>query len=359
MSLATPLLWALCAAPADLPPDAGYRAEEAVLSARNLITHGRLKIHYEWIDNPDAAQNVAVWFDYRKARRQRWDYETAPSRNIHADYGEMVLADPRARHVERLVVDGRQHLWWTPDVFDKPARIAVMIQDEDQAPQRKTIFDPLVIGLNDASFLQYWACNPKEFLTAPDRTQGRAFMTQLDGKDVICSEYVSPKEVKTQLWISPTEGNSLVRARTEQDYEGEPFVTELTVDVQPNSDKSLWFPRALKVDRRHGSREMLCEQMVLTEVVLNEEFDTRVFSLAGMDIPPGTSVLGEPEKEGKARIWDGQNVVDSLAPEDAPPSSPIRPDRSSTLLLVGVNVAAAAVLLLILWARRRSATTGR
>jgi hypothetical protein len=71
----------------------------------------------------------------------------------------------------------------------------------------------------------------------------------------------------------------------------------------------VWFPEVVTYQRSVGGKIEREQVLTVDSAEFNVEADKKLFTLAGMNIPPATLVMGALDENGISQEWDGEKLV--------------------------------------------------
>ena len=153
-------------------------------------------------------------------------------------------------------------------------------------------------------------------------------------------------------WIAPDQHYSVIRAEREGVHpKGSRIGDSIQCKLKQYEAGGVWFPETVVYQRRVDGELRMEEVTTVKEAEFNIDLNPNVFTLAGMDVPAGTSVLETPSHSDGTRMWDGSKLV----PKGGGPLEPPEPPSSARWLAISVSLAVAAAVLFVVYWRRRGA----
>src|SRR5581483_3462504 len=130
-----------------------------------------------------------------------------------------------------------------------------------------------------------------------------------------------------------------------------PYRRTLEIEAAPVGNSGLWFPRTCNYEAMYDGKLIKKEELRVTNVSLNESIDDKVFTLAGMEIAPDTTIAGKlPDGRPHVWTWTGTSVVDHVNPKFIP--EPPAPSKRGWLIATAVACAIVATAALAIYLRR-------
>lgn len=218
--------------------------------------------------------------------------------------------------------------------------------------------DPRKIGLDASPIRVLRQARLDQVVGRTDRTAPEIRSEKYGGKDCWVIRFaINPPDHKTQVaaWISPAEGNSVVRIELTQPVEGTPSRWVVSSEVTTWPPAKVWYPRTVKFEEYRGDKLVQHETADVTEASLNQPIPAETFTLAGIQMKADTYV--RQPSDGESGFWrDGKiDTSNKSVFKDTTPPAPVGSSESKVnywLVAVCVVLALAAVIVVIL--RRRS-----
>ncbi len=209
-------------------------------------------------------------------------------------------------------------LVWHSDSPLGGGKIAVTITDIDLTDKksRYRLPNPGVFGLVPSS-LHNCDWEKVDHMTRKKmRTEESVVRDFYKGEECWKVEYQlsSPVPQVTALarrfWVSPNQGDSIVRIQEQFKFEDDEFITAVDCKSEKDAESGLWFPRRLVWETgRLGSDPVAHEEAQVTLASLNKPLDPAVFSFKGIrSITPGLFVHRE-SKESDSNFFNHQTVT--------------------------------------------------
>jgi len=288
----------------------------SVVESRRAIETGELRYRLTKKDaDPDEAITFDVAFDYRDGK-QRLRYDTTRRKARIFLGGEQLHVPPSAPgFVERLVRTDDLMLYYCPDEYTSGYRCAATIQgrgkgNNEQVPYWNEMTDPRVLGLTAEIYGHLYLSSLDDVLSrikSEETTSAEETPTEKEPRRLICLRARPRANVSCSIWIAPEQGNSIVRY--ESHVEGEKgFVSTMEADVE-NAGEKIWFPKSITVRRTRGNEVLMVEQLKVIRCKFNHDVDPRLFTLAGLDLRAGTSVMENRRNFAADWVWDGEKLV--------------------------------------------------
>lgn len=360
---------------ADLDQERARQLEASFVRSRNAIHSGEYKLAFHAISSGKlrASFTQHVVFAPGKLRidtirdpRPEGSGGTAMS---EIETKNEKAGETRSSHIEkeiRLVVTDDIFVAYSPDVLPDGNRLAVRINHrKDRVAHSLDLYDPHLLGCIPCTFMQYHAYDFKNYWERKDRNLQQIGEEIVRGHKCVRLNWRREDGVISRCWFSSESPFDVVQTETQSEVKGDVLIdrTENEYDSAADSANGLSLPSHIKFSRHHGSRLIREEDTEISIVHLNGDIDDKVFTLAGLGIAPGTSILDKTEKVVKDRVgakWDGNSIV-PLQMEDIPQPKATNaeergeqhPQKKTTaqLLILG-NIGALTVLVLAIILRR-------
>ncbi|HKI35552.1 MAG TPA: hypothetical protein VKA46_27090 [Gemmataceae bacterium] len=353
-SLALMLVASLAAGdgPADAP--AVTEVEKAVVAARQSIRKGKVSWDLKRTRPTgevilDATQTQ--WFDLDTGKRRSDVITRTPMKGAAEGQGPV-------RHIEGFNCERPDYYL---DYFDMRLEKGVTgVQLKPLTAERKKgateLCDPRLLGLRPDSQLGLHHYQLESALDFPGREKPAIRRDRWKDTDCWVISFQTARGNSIEYWVAPSQGYNVVRAVTEATVTGKRLRGVLEVELAQDKKSGLWFPqRCVHEQSLEGKPGVATVVVNVTEASLNEPVDDEVFSLAGMNIRPGTLIEGELPN-GKSEVWEwtGEKVAGHVNPPVGviPPASSRHAGRSWLLIPAGV-LALLATLALVFFIRSK------
>ena len=209
------------------------------------------------------------------------------------------------------------------------------------------IFDPRLVGTVVSPFALLKHEHLESVVGSVDRDPPKLRRETWKGKDCWVVSFHNNVQVYLEFWVVPSLGNSVVRNIIKPS--SEKLVTQ-EIEVAPVGNTGLWFPRSYVYEVLNKGKVDEREEFRVTKVSLNESIDEKVFTLAGMNIAPDTTLACEtPDGQSQTLTWTGAELVNHVNPtfvKRPPPTS-----SRSWLVPLAVGAALIAIAALALYWR--------
>lgn len=341
------------------PESSALSEEKAILAARKSIRRGHVtfqSILYEHGQSEPLEDSIVnVWFDHDR-RRIRHDVTWKKDSNQRKRW-------LRCKNCEK---EG-YIAFYGP--LDKPGPVTAMTLvplRESTDRMRDVFLEPRLLGIvSGLSQVQSTEIPFDLILAAPGREKLQCQDAEYQGKKCRKLSYEIQRNPAyreaIEVIILPDQGNHIARISVVPIGlpAGEPVFRDwIESEGQPVGNSGLWFPKVITYEQFVNDKPRRKEIVRVTHASFNEPLDESVFTLAGMDIPEGTPILGEM-RDGvrEETVWVG-GTQKSRRELSLPPPTPASLPTQGTgyyLLAAVLGVAAAGCLGFYLFRWRRSA----
>jgi hypothetical protein len=321
--------------------------EKAATDYRRNIRQGEVVLKHSFPDSPSRDRQTTIWFDNKKIRCDsvfRGAGDPQPHREINCRFFEYDGQDFFFHYEEKR--PGR------PEVSASAAEILPNPQ-----PGQQMILDPRLLGLVPVSAPNLSSERLDAMLTRPDRVGSKVVADRWQDQACWRVEFDTLKGVKVRLWIVPAWGHGV--AKVDITFVGPPnTVSAESVESEfaRFGAAGIWFPK--KCHYRQTVNGKLIDQEVVEVTVksLNQPIPAVVFTLAGMDIPKGTSLVVGGKRPDILR-WDGQATETHPLKNQTAPLNPTDAGKGAVntkLLAASVSAALLGAGALVLYFRRKT-----
>lgn len=324
--------------------------EQAVLTRRRSIRRGMVSLEAKISGSnskSDEERSTTIWFDYDKNRTRSDVVNHWKNRD-----------EPTYRIIQCSNCE-RPNYW--VEYQEKPLKNAVTsitlepLTDEVRKTRLSEIFDPRMLSMVAVKSTALQNYHFETELNSSNRDKPNLRRDHWKEADCwVISFYTNTKyRVYCELWVVPSHGYNVARNIMESHPGGKPYRVTVETEAAPVGHSGLWFPRTCTCEALSDGELIQKEELRVTKISLNEPIDDKVFTLAGMDIKPGTPIAGKlPNGEPHVWTWTGTSVVDHVNPVLIPKS--LRPPRSrGRLITAAVGCALLATAALAIFFRRR------
>lgn len=251
------------------------------------------------------------------------------------------------------VIAGGKYYSHTDKLSPQGRRMALTIKDLRKSEGPLDVFDPRLIGMLPCDTAILHAMNVGDFLTQKDKVDSTVKTEMISGQRVLRVDSSYRNGRKARMWFAPQQGGSLIRGESEFVHPKDGKVVDsIECDMKQWDADGVWFPKKVVYQRRLNGDVVTEEQLTVKSAEFNIPVDESVFTLAGMDIPPGTDVVETPSFH-VSRIWNGSKLAPNTT--QSPPLAEAEALSSTRILLFSFSLALIAALLFAIYWRRRAA----
>lgn len=300
--------------------------EQQIVADRRALQSGRLLLYFR--RNLDRTHGtIGVDFDGENVR------VILATESIPVDEAERpsgVLSDGR-KEVRKTIVTSDRLL--THDVPATPVgRPAANDFDRAKHPfgpddiALRSFLDPRVIGLLPAGLGIWHHFSVESFLARADRKDFAERHEEYNGVAALRHEFsLVPEGLRVRLWIAELPRPHLIKLEAEFDDEQQnTCLDRVEIANSPLSNAGLSdgfiFPKTLEYSRSYKGTKIADESIIVLDASFNTHIAPAIFTLAGLDLPPGTLVVEHPSRPISAR-WNGTELVRSKTPAYVTPTS--------------------------------------
>lgn len=225
------------------------------------------------------------------------------------------------------------------------------ISDESKK-QLDQIIDPRMLGLVALPSGMLRHHHFETVLNSTNRDKPKLRRDRWKGLDCWVISFHNQRGTYFEYWVVPSHGynvtRNIVKSRPASKVTR---ITTVETEAAPVGSSGLWFPRTCTCETVRNGKLIEKEVLRITKISLNEPIDNKVFTLAGMDIAPGTTIAGkQPNGQPHAWTWTGTSIVDHVNPTFLPEQPP--PSRRGWLIATAVACAIVAMAALVFYFRR-------
>ncbi|HZZ71253.1 MAG TPA: hypothetical protein VFE24_03315 [Pirellulales bacterium] len=283
-----------------------YSAEPTAMELEQRAIHERQRIkqgdiHYH-LDR-EVMQNVDGYI----GTNFRIIFRPGLLRIDESSQGLNANGEPATEHI--CYVDGKPSIQFddalVQDGQQTYINIGEKLLDDDMTANPR---DPLAIGM----FPGFPEVSVKinEYLTRTDRKDDTVTREQLGDREVFHLRWTRNNGSKFQFWISPSEGYSVVKAAVDFTVKRQRIgdMNDISVKQYGEGAAAVWYPEKIVFRRSVDGKLTPRETLTITEAVLNEPIDDKLFELASMKPNPGQQIYRDPPAKTE-EIWDGEKIA--------------------------------------------------
>jgi hypothetical protein len=176
--------------------------------------------------------------------------------------------------------------------------------------------DPRRIGIIPGPMASLHSMALEDLLVHPDRRESSVEEGREGGAPVWRVKYVRRDGGVVTLRIDAGRGYSVIDSSVEAvGPSGNTITDRIVSELEQYGPDGIWLPSTTTYTRQIGDRTVETAVYGVNRAEFNTPVDPKTFTLAGMDIPPGTMVRETPPTTRGTRYWDGNELKtrDSLA----------------------------------------------
>jgi len=289
---------ALAAGQTESLPEAS-EIESRILSARQKLERGELLIDVtETLLKatgrlPNAPVTFHVWFD---GDRFRHDY-------YHTSLKGNPVREIRCRTKDKFAIAAFEN-----NASEAQALTITDIAPNDRANPRNNVVDPRGLGMAGCPATGLLDRRMNELIGKNDRKDVLVTSQYWKGVESFVVQCTLSSGCRLTIQTVPSWDYNVVRIAGEIELQGKRLTQTLESDISFVKSSGVWFPSKCVSERREG--DVLVERVVdkITVKSLNQRIDPVAFTLAGMNLKPGTPISTPPNLSDK--YWDGQQIVE-------------------------------------------------
>ena len=325
----------VCQSP-DLPNPG--RIEEDAIERRRALRSGEVLLKSTgWFRSPGAARtefgwNATIVFEGKKRRSDK-------RRTDLPEFAGNDAAAPR----EILCYSDDVHIFFNgrPPEDDRSMMMNVFDLDHFNDSVRMRVVDPRILGMVPSASANTVQYELDRFVGTSDYKSIRIEPASWEGLDAWKITKVLPKDVTFRSWIVPDRDFAVVRVESEYEDAGKSHVHSTASRLGYRESIRSWYPSHCDHRVTIDGEEVEYESLEIQVKQFSDPIDPEVFTLVGMDIPPGTGVQRVPTTLAGYLSWNGSEIVSSYSPPAPPPATGV--GGNPTLLVVSSLAAATAV----------------
>jgi len=279
--------------------------------------------------------------------QRRFDRRTNRVKVIGPDGQPMVPVDKAGEVEARVVLTPDQFLFREATEFEGPVRNSARVGPRTEAkPYEPMVFRVEMLGMIPMPSGLLYRTPVADFYDVAERTGCTIEPERLDEVDTLKSSYIRADGQRVTFWIAPAMAYSVMQTEFSSVSKSGKRRTQ-RVHSKLAQHESIWFPSECEYTC-HSDDELVAHELwTVTNAVFNAPIDPTLFTLAGLELPQGTYVVGtsiEPNKLA-LKVWDGQQLTEpppssTVATQPPPPAE----GRSHRIWLAVINGIAGACL---------------
>lgn len=217
---------ALVLLPAFIDPAGSPTAAELVAqvaAGREVIKRGECAL--SWSIRADGFEkDIELYVVFDGTNRRVDNTQLIPS--VFVNKQPVAITTNDGRSVQRTIITADKFISYSPDAMSDGSKRSVQTGSLTDAGARvRDVFDPRVIGISPDSFGHVTIRSVQSLFDHSQDVHSEVSKVSLHGQDVWQIEYLTKRGAVERLWISQTEGDSIVRAEREVQVRGERFLS--------------------------------------------------------------------------------------------------------------------------------------
>ena len=319
--------------------------EKRALERRQSLRSGRLQVLVSHWSAGGGGQRVVASLEFQI----HFDGDQLRFDGMHTvPYPEG--GTPGTRITSKIVASPERWIYHSDDVGPDDRRQSVVMGKPELMESVKIgVFHPLRLGFVPTNATVLHAFRSEDFLGRPDRSKSSLETVVTDAGESFEIEYERLDGVIVRYTIAPSYDYSVTKAETESIHPSEGIVVDrITNTLRQWPSGQVWFPERIDFERTVAGEVVEGETIEIVDAEFNTNVAPEIFTLAGMNIPPGTGILEHPPHPGGSREWNGQEIVPIYRQPvgGSQRSADIRieggADRRRAIVIVAVNAVVAA-----------------
>lgn len=310
----------------DVEPADQRSLECKVIAQRAQIKTARLELTRRFAVRAPGGKLLEVSSDLSSVERAQISIDGEQRRfdrvtnrvQVNGPDGQPTTPVDKSGNVEaRVVLTPDQFLFCEATGFEGPVRNSVRVGPRaDAKPYEPMIFRVEMLGLIPMPSGLLYRTPVDAFYDVPERTGCTIEPERLDEVDTLKSSYVRADGQRVTLWIAPDLGHSVLQTEfSSLSKAGKRRMQRVHSKLAQQGD--IWFPSECEYTCYSDDELIGHELWIVRNATFNSPIDPAVFTLAGLDLPQGTYLVGDSGQHGKLAVgvWDGEKLTD-------PPRSP-------------------------------------
>lgn len=232
-------------------------------------------------------------------------------------------------------------------------------EDMKEADSGSSLFDPRLLGFVTARCVNLYAFNFESFVGNPQRVDVSVVPEEFDGRNVLRVEYSRSDGAKSSIWIDPDRGHCVVRGETTSTFESDVFLERFDCELKQYGSDGIWFPETIRFEQFFNGVLSQGEIATVRAAKFNFDVNDDRFTLATMNIPPGTPIADSAQNPNGTQMWNGTKLVRMENPDLLASSLKDPPSQNTTsfwVVLLSSNLLF-IVGLFLYWRYRKNLTT--
>lgn len=162
---------------------------------------------------------------------------------------------------------------------------------------------------------------------------------------------------KVSLWVSPSQGFSVVGIEFRSDQDGHRYTSIVDSQMRQYPDKGFWYPSKLIMTSKEDDRITNRQEVIVEEARFGGPIDEIAFTPSGLELKPGQKVVDSSSGVPWLKVWDGKELADPSQVKVAAPSS-VHHKWLLVILAVGLGLMAAFYFWRVIKHRRSVSNLG-
>ncbi|QDT51014.1 hypothetical protein Pan258_50970 [Symmachiella dynata] len=276
--------------------------ENQVLAGRRELRSGTLDIVAVTTDRegrPATQKGYLVDFEDDKLR---FDYShSRPQSNTDGDvasYKEILILTPEGliTHVD-------------PETTGENWAVSRIAPEDLQSGSTAQLFDPRLLGINPSVTGMLHSRHLESFVGNPERTSVTVESEEIDGREVSRVEYLRTDGFQARMWIDPDRGYNIIRAEFQARKGAEERLFRIDCELKQYETGGIWFPEVIKYQELHDGKLFSGETVTIRSATFNMDVDDDRFTVATMNLPPGTAIADTADNPNGTQMWNGTELV--------------------------------------------------
>lgn len=313
--------------------------ETAALRQRRALRKGKvILVAKRYIKSPErlvSTREYTIWFDGQRNRtEQHYLFEASQPSGFRRTYCRGC--------------DEGEYIFYSDEKDKVGATVGVEVRTGQKTKRLSRLqqVNPRMLGMYPDTVSNLAHKNLESVLLRPDQENMKIVQIEWRGHRCYRIHFNSHTKANWRVWVVPDWGHSVVRISAEADYYGKHYSSWVESDVQQYKKSGLWYPRSCVYERHVNGSFALRQITEVRHVELNEDLPPDTFSLRGMNLPIGKSIVGLSEKG--SLIWDGEKPVRRKKQPNFD-TTRLKRTRSKRYGLIVASILFAAIAAIYVW----------
>ncbi len=259
------------------------------------------------------------------------------------------------RYRDLVAFGEKKHVWYT-EARDSVSQARIMLNYFDLTKigadnTGMQITDPRLLGnsCDDLRNTVHFNLGSGCFLWRGKMKDIQIVDATIDGSPCKQVSYKDEKGNEDAWVVDIGRGYNLLSRKIKATAGGTSIIESVKSELPSVSDSGIWFPSKVSYRREENGKEVTSEQLTIRLSHLNKPIAPKLFTLAGMDILPGTGINENPPSTHKQQVWDGHEIKVIEPPLATAPRvfQPVTGGTNWSLLMVSIG--SGLVFLGVLW----------